>query len=184
MTTMTQKTTRVTEAQGRLIEQFRGHTNIDAIVKAFAQQSQDLEDAAFQVIENTLVATAVGVQLDELGEIVGVERGGKSDADYRVRIGAQIILNSSSGTIEELLALATALGATTDTVITEVQPAKIEVAVNVPISNGEEVGIVMSQAKPAGVGFWFTWYESADYFKLDSATQGLDQGLLAGIIAV
>lgn len=184
MTTMTQKTTRVTEAQGRLIEQFREHVNIDALVKAFAQQSQEVEDAAWQILDDTLIATAVGTQLDNLGTIVGVERAGRTDADYRVRIGAQILLNKSSGTIEELLALATALGCTTNTVITEAPPAKLEVDVNVVLSNGEEIGTVMGSARGAGIGFWFTWYGSAGYFKLDSATQGLDQGLLAGIIAV
>lgn len=184
MTTMTQKTTRVTEAQGLLIDQFKNHTNIDAIVKAFATQSQELEDAAWEVLLNTLVSTAVGQQLDGLGSIVGVERGGRSDADYRVRIGAQILLNKSSGTIEELLELCVALGATPGTVLTEVPPAKIEIVASVVVTNGEEIGTVLGQAKPAGVGLWFTWYEGTNPFRFDTAGQGFDQGELAGIVAV
>jgi alpha-D-ribose 1-methylphosphonate 5-triphosphate synthase subunit PhnG len=184
MTTLTQKTTRVTEAQDNLIDQFKDHTNIDAIVKAFAQQSQDLENAAFEVLLETTLADAIGIQLDNLGTIVGVERGGRNDADYRVRIGAQILLNTASGTIEELLALAVALGATTDVLLREVQPAKIEIEVDIPITNGAEIGAVMGQAKAGGVGFSFTWYESATPFKFDTSGQGFDQGEFGEMITI
>lgn len=184
MTTMTQKTTRVTEAQGLLIEQFRNHTNIDAIVKAFAQQSQEVEDAAWQILLDTLIATAEGQQLDNLGTIVGVEREGKTDTAYRVRLQAQVLLNKSSGTIEDLLGMAYVLGATSNTVLTEVFPAKIEIVVNTVLATGgSDIGHVMTLARAAGVGMWFTWYEQSGYFKLDTVGQGLDQGLLTGIIA-
>jgi hypothetical protein len=181
MTTMTQNPNRVSEAQGNLIDQFRNHVNIDAFVKAFAQQSQDLETAAFEVLEDTLLTTSVGTQLDNIGSVVGVERGGKNDADYRIRILAQILLNKSSGTIPEMLVLATLLGATSVELI-EVFPAKIEIEVCDTLPNGDEIGAVLVLAKAAGVGFKFQWFDSAIPFTFDTAGQGFDQGELAEMI--
>lgn len=177
MTTLTQKTTRVTEAQGNFIDQFRAHANIDALIEALAQQSQEVEDAAFEILTETDIATAVGLQLDGLGEIVGVERGGRSDADYRVRIGAQILLNNSSGTIPEMIAIAVALSSATISVL-EVFPAKLEIETAPEIINGTEVANVLAEARPAGVGLTFTWYESTNPFLFDTVGQGFDEGEL------
>lgn len=181
MTTATLTTERLAEAVGNLIDQFKGQGNIEAFIEAWAQQSQDLETAAFGLLTGTTLATAEGEQLDGLGTIVGVEREGRSDADYRLRIGAQILFNNSSGTIEELLQLAVALGATTVS-LTEAPPAKIELVAGLPLGNGAEVGRLMGIAKPAGVGMWFTWYEDTTPFFLDTAGQGLDQGELGEVV--
>jgi hypothetical protein len=181
MTTMTQNTTRVADAQGNLIGQFRNHANIDAIVKAFAQQSQDLESAAFEVLLDTLIASAVGQQLDNVGDVVGVERGGRTDDDYRVRIGAQILLNNSSGTVEELIGLAVALGVVSFILI-ELPPATIESYSITPITNGAEIGAVLCGAKAAGVRISFTWFETSSPFTFDNASLGFDQGDLVGMV--
>lgn len=181
MTTATLTTERLAEAVGNLIDQFKGQPNIEAFIEAWAQQSQEVENAAFQVLLLTTLSGSEGVQLDGLGTIVGVEREGRTDADYRVRIGAQILLNNASGTIEDLLQLAVALGATT-VELTESYPAKIEIVAGVPIVNGVEIGRVMGLAKPAGVGRWFTWYESSTPFTMDTAGLGLDQGELGEVV--
>lgn len=181
MTTATLTTERLAEAVGNLIDQFRGQPNFQAFIRAWAQQSQDVETAAFGVLTLTTLANAVGEQLDGTGSIVGVEREGRSDADYRVRIGAQIVLNNASGTIEDLLQLSVALGATT-TVLTEVYPAKLEIVSEVAIANGIEIGRVMGLARPAGVGHWFTYFEGTTPLRFDVSGQGLDQGELAGVV--
>jgi len=180
MTTATLTTERLAEAVGNLIDQFKGQANIEAFIRAWAQQSQEVETAAFGVLTLTTLASAEGVQLDGLGEVVGVEREGRSDADYRVRIGAQILLNNASGTIEDLNQLVVALGAASS-VITETPPAKIEVVADGAITNGQEIGRVVGLARPAGVGHWFTWYAGTNPFRFDTAGQGLDQGELDGI---
>lgn len=182
MTTLTHKTGRIVEALAKLIDQFKAQPNIEAVITATTQQSQELEDAGFEVIEDTLIDTAEGIQLDNLGTIVGVERSGMSDADYRVRIGAQILLNGSSGTIEDLLELIVALGAVSGVVLTEYQPARINVVINAAITNGEEIAAVLAIAKAAGVALEFTWYESLNPFLFDTAGQGFDQGELGEMI--
>lgn len=181
MTTATLTTERLAEAVGNLIDQFKGQADLESFIRAWAQQSQDAEVAAFGVLTLTTLANAEGEQLDALGTVVGVEREGRTDADYRVRIGAQILLNNASGTIEDLIQLAVALGATT-LELNEVFPAKLEIVAGVNIVNGVEIGRVMGLAKPAGVGRWFTWYESTTPFLLDTAGQGLDQGELGEVV--
>ena len=56
-------------------------------------------------LQQRVVGVAVGAQLDVLGRIVGEARLGDPDANYRLRIKAGILLNVSSGTPEELLAI-------------------------------------------------------------------------------
>lgn len=182
MTTMTEKTTHVAEAQANLIDQFRNHTNIDALTKAVAQQVQDLETAAFDVITETLIATGIGQQLDNLGTVIGVERAGRTDDAYRVRLAAQILLNNSSGTIEELLEIAVTLGATS-VVLTPAFPAKMAIDVGASLADGAEIGNILGLAKKAGVGLAFTWFESALPFEFDTAGQGFDQGQLGEMLA-
>ena len=178
MTTASEKTTRIAEALAKLTDQFKGQVNIEAIISACVNQSQQLEAAAFDVIENTLVATAEGAQLDGLGAVVGVERGGFSDADYRIRIAARILQNQASGTIPELLELCTTLGAVTP-VLTEQQPAAFSIITDSPTLSGREIGQVVSETKPAGVRAWFIWHESTNPFRFGVSGQGFDQGELA-----
>lgn len=175
MTTAILTTERLAEAVGNLIGQFQGQPNFAAFIRAWAQQSQDVESVAFDLLTSTTIANAEGVQLDGLGEIVGVERAGRTDADYRVRIGAQILLNNASGTIEDMLQLVVALGASTVTLF-EVFPAKIDIDATASVVNGLEIGRTLALAKPAGVGYTFTWFESATPFQFDTAGQGFDQG--------
>lgn len=183
MTTMTQSTTRVVEAQARLIDEFKAHVNIDAIVKAFAQQDQDLEDAAFEVLLNTVLPAAVGVQLDGLGDIVGAERGGLNDTDFAILIQGQILVNKSSGTIPQMIELATAMGASSGVVLTENFPAKFNMeSTTLLLPNGAQIGALLVSGRAAGVGFAFIWHNSATPFKFDTAGQGFDLGELGGIV--
>ncbi len=182
MSTMTESTTRVAEAQAKLIDQFKAHTNIDAIVKALAQQSQELEAAAFEVLLDTLLATAVGEQLDGIGRVLTVERAGRNDTDYRTRLLAQVLLNKSSGAIPEIVALATALGVT-DLTLNEVFPAKMDLISDDLLLGGTEIGATMIKSKAAGVGLTFTWHESLIPFRFGVAGQGFDLGELGEIVA-
>lgn len=99
--TVTKTTTHVDEAKALLVEQFRGKPDLEALLSAFIAQVQDLEDVLFQLLENRWLDTASGVQLDGIGAIVGLERLGLNDDDYRTALRAQIRLNRSSGTIPD-----------------------------------------------------------------------------------
>ena len=181
MTTMDQKDNRVEEAQGNLIEQFQGRSNVEATVEAFAEQSQDVEDAGFEILTETTTANSEGVQLDGLADIVGIERGSSDDTELRSRIEAEILSNQASGGIEELIEILDTLGATSIE-LTEAFPAKIEIYLADSYSLGELAASVTNRSRAGGVGLKFTWYDSTNVFTFDTAGQGFDQGELAGQI--
>lgn len=89
-------------ALDRLPEQFKEQPNLASYLAVFTDQVQDIEDAFWQLFVERSIDTAVGAQLDMLGVIVGQEREGRADEDYRRLIRARIKTNRSSGTINEL----------------------------------------------------------------------------------
>lgn len=181
-----EKSTHVEDAQGNLISQFKEKPNFKALVKALVQEVREIEAAAFQVLNGTLdVANVSGVNIDVLGELVGAERGGRTDAEYLVLIRATILLNISSGTIEEILAIINAMTNNTNVFqITEYFPAYFEVFAEEPLDAGvgQEIGNLVARAKPVGVGGQFQYFETEPAFLLDTAGQGLDNGLLIGSV--
>lgn len=186
--TITQKTTITIEFLAKLLEQFKSKPNISAILTAFLDQAQDLENASFEVLEETVLATAAGVQLDGIGTIVDEERQGRNDADYRIGLQARILLNISSGATEELIAIVDAL--TGGSAVIEVEevseyPAGFIITVQTPISNGVTVGAFVLLAKPAGVAAHFIYFAAplGTEFRFDTAGQGLDEGLLGDAVA-
>lgn len=100
-----EKTTHAAEARDHLLEQFKKKERIRAVLDAFSVQIQDLERVFFDLLENRWIDTATGAQLDGLGAIVGEPRQGRNDEDYRLAIRARVLINKSSGTVPELLAI-------------------------------------------------------------------------------
>ena len=184
--TLTKKTTHTDDAQKNLISQFRRRADFDAWIGALVQELIDLEVAAFEVLDGTLtVGSTAGANQDVLGRLVGVEREGRSDADYDLRIAAQILLNISSGTIEQVIAIVEAMIGTTPVVeVTEDFPAEFDVTIDdTSVSNGDEVGSLVILAKPAGVFGSFRFFDGAPEFRFDTAGKGLDQGKLGGVVS-
>jgi hypothetical protein len=59
---------------GRLAYQFEGSTNLKAFIQAFVEEFNELEISGLQLLNERYLDTAVGVQLDGIGEIVGLPR--------------------------------------------------------------------------------------------------------------
>jgi len=95
----------VTNALARLVEQFKLPT-IQALAAVLVAPVQSIEDALQQLYSERGVDTALGDQLDALGGIVGQDRGGLSDDDYRRYIRARIATNKSRGRVEDLITVA------------------------------------------------------------------------------
>lgn len=96
-------TDHVTQALGRLIEQFKTSDNFKEMITAFVDQIQDIEDAAYDVYTLRYIETAEGVQLDELGLIVGESRLGKTDEEYRAALLFRVFINMSNGEPERMI---------------------------------------------------------------------------------
>lgn len=178
--TLVQKTQHTEEMLDNRVEQFRDKSRFASLLSAFGSQIQDIEDALFQILSDTSIDSAAGMQLDGVGTIVGEERNGLSDADYRLRIKARVLANKSSGTIEDLLGICDVLGLTATTVL-EPFPANVELESTIAITNGFEVGRFLQSARAAGVGLSLTWFEQTPAFLFDTAGNGFDQGKMGNI---
>lgn len=185
--TISEKTTHIAEAQANFVEQFKGKTNLDYLIEAWVTQIQELEAAAFEVLEDTWLSSAVGTQLDNIGTVLDEERGGKSDADYRVALSAIIKVRNSDGTAEDIIDLINGATGESQTIILEDSyMAAIEIVVDTPITNGEEVSSYVDRAKAAAVAAWFAWFAAAlgAEFRFGVAGQGFDQGELAASVVL
>ena len=86
------------------LEQFKKSPNIKGVVSSLNSQGNDLEAALFEVRDLFWVDTATGVQLDTIGVIWDVARGGRTDTVYRQAIQEKISL-INSGTPKEIMEL-------------------------------------------------------------------------------
>lgn len=99
-------TDHVTQAKDRLPTQHAGKTKIEALLTALVTPMQAIEDALWQLLTERQIDTAIGTQLDDIGLIVGEDRQGKTDDDYRRFLRARISVHKSRGTAEDILTVA------------------------------------------------------------------------------
>jgi hypothetical protein len=89
-------------AQQQLLQQFHNSPNLNALLAAFVNRLQELEDATNGVITGITVANAQGEVLDKLGALVGEARDTSDDDVYRSEILSRAIINRCNGTAEEI----------------------------------------------------------------------------------
>jgi len=82
---------------------FRSKPKFRAMMKARAAAIQAYEDMVFDVMQSYFLPNAVGEQLNVLGRIVGERRDGLSNTDYRRFIGARILANKCTSTVDEYI---------------------------------------------------------------------------------
>jgi len=93
-------------ALARLPEYLKDKPKLAALLATYTAQCDSLEATFQQLLLQRSADTAVGYQLDRLGVIVGQDRGGLGDADYRRYLRARIATNRSRGTVEDILKIA------------------------------------------------------------------------------
>lgn len=95
----------------RVISQYQSDPRFMAIMRGLGDEVQKAEDGLWGIVTQLDYTQAAGIWLDWIGRIIGEARGGADDTDYRRFIGARILANRSSGTIEDVLGvLRAALG--------------------------------------------------------------------------
>lgn len=142
-------------------------TDFQKFIKVFADELNELEFVAADLKNLRSINTATGAQLDIIGEIVGLARGGSDDNTYRTLLRAKVAQNVSNGEPENVIALIKLLTASDNIAYTENYPAAYCVHVdgaNIPINlrpgveAGSPAGVqvcVTSQFDPATVPFVF-----------------------------
>ncbi len=153
-----------------------------SLASALLASVQDLEDQIFAMLAGRELNTAVGVQLDALGNILGVKRDGRIDETYRLRLRVQVLINLSSGTIPDLLAIVTKLGFTAT--LTEYIPAAFVIVVNgaVTAAQGDDLAMAIRTAKAGCVNavVEYSLFSGNTTFTFDGTTaQAIDNGHLA-----
>lgn len=147
-------TDHVEAAKLLLIEQFKGKPNLENFIDAFTDQVQVIEDMLQDLWTARWLDNATGIQLDNLGAIVGQARNGLSDTNYRIRIKMRIRLNFSSGLDDDIFdVLSLLLGAAPDAHYTEYYPASFITYLDTyqDTSTIEVIASVISEARAAGV---------------------------------
>jgi len=109
-----------------LIQQYKDKEKFRKIIEAMNAKANDLETAQFEIRDNFTIDTAKGVQLDIIGEILGLERDGRDDESYRTLLKVKAEINKSAATPEALIKTATALYNATDVQYVPIYPAKVQ----------------------------------------------------------
>jgi hypothetical protein len=86
-----------------LIEQFKHSTNLHNLIKCYVNRMQELENVIQQFNSIKNINQAFGKTLEILGSIVGQDREGRDDSNYRNAIRLKILLNHSYGQPEILI---------------------------------------------------------------------------------
>lgn len=96
-------TTFVEDAKALVLGAYKGKPRFEALLSSYIKECQKLEDAIWSVILGRMIENAVGVQLDVIGKLVGEQRKGREDDDYRIWITVRIRINRSHGRPKDLL---------------------------------------------------------------------------------
>ena len=84
--------------------QFSNSPNVKAFLSIFLAQAQELENANMELDRvSTSIDLATGYQLDIIGKLIGVNRLGRDDVQYRKVIIFQISVNVGNGTPEDVI---------------------------------------------------------------------------------
>lgn len=147
----------VEQAQARLVDQFRTADRLRALIECLVQPIQDIEDALNDVRTQRSIDTAEGVQLDELGAIVGQLREGRTDDVYRIWISARIIANRATGKADDSLKVMKLIDSNAASNLTEYFPAAYMVSAYLLSADPSTVSEILRSIKPAGVAMWFEY---------------------------
>lgn len=104
MATLAHVTDHVAQALALRLRQDKKDKPLDAAwLSIDIDRLQRIEDVLLAIYAAFDVDTAVGDQLEALGEIVGEKRKGRADELYRLWVKARIVINRSNGKVHDLL---------------------------------------------------------------------------------
>lgn len=147
--------------EARLISFFRSKPRVVAFLRAVLGAAiQDAHDAAYQLLTERWIDTSIGAQLDRLGELVDLPRGGWPDETYRQLLRAQVLVLRSNGRWPDLLAILHAVGATaTGLQVSDSGPAGARIVTiddfDAGSIGGYAIASLLRRAKAVGVRLTF-----------------------------
>ena len=130
---ITQITDHGTQGKARLPGFLANATNFKAFLDVLINPYQDIENLFIQLLDEVSLDTAVGVQLDVVGRILNTARTSltEPDEEYRIRLRGAAATLARSGEVETLITVWNEIWQAVKTIVTEYQPATIELAAEV-----------------------------------------------------
>lgn len=168
---LVEQTDQVEQALRLLVSSYAGKPTLEAYLSSFITQLQELEAAAFDVIDVTDVDSNEGEQLDLVGRIVGQPRGGRDDAAYQQWIKARVHVNKGSGTGNDLLIVAgLTVPVANSYTMTESFPQEVEIWLSGAIDNAvaDSIRQILGETKLGGVRLQVGWYVDEDTFQFST----------------
>lgn len=133
---ITKITTHGQDALDRLLFQYKNAVNLqNLIICTIGEPVQDLEDNIYSLIGRLDIDNQVGTQLDNIGDLVGQDRLGLSDEEYRLFIKAKIGVNVSEGDAERLISVWKLLMVANTVILQESFPAEVDLYTDVSIGD-------------------------------------------------
>lgn len=151
---ITQITTHIADAKERLLFQYKGKANIEALLDSLGgQQIQDLENILFDINTRLDIDNSEGVQLNNIGLIVGQPRNGQDDITYRLFLKAKAGVNVSEGDVERVLSVWKIITGGSVIQVIDVYPAGVELSSDIPVPDAlaSDAFALMQDVVSAGV---------------------------------
>ncbi len=183
----------VAQAEALLATQLKDSTQLKALLESYIAQVQQLETAFELLFSQRGLGTAIGgLVYDGIGEIVGLPRELRTDADYLARLKTQVLANASSGTIEDVISVLQLLF--DPVIVTEEGNAAFRVEASDVLTDDTATAAVdlLRQVKAAGVRVLFVYPtdDDAPYFSfgpdpdVDGVSEGFDTGAFVGGVQI
>lgn len=141
----------IEEGLDRLLQRNKDSYNINSLLTSFIKPVQDIENQNYELYTERSLDTSIGAQLDGIGKIVGLDRNGLDDIDYRTALIIQIQINKAGGEPESIIAAIRQLFKTEEIEFKDIYPANYEVYVvsDIIVENAKSL---ITSISPAGVG--------------------------------
>lgn len=145
---------------------FWGKPRWAALMVGIANEIQQLENAACDVIVSRQLANATGPRLRVLARVVGQPVGAYSEADLRTLISVRIAINRSEGRWNDLVRVLGLLGISY--AMSDYWPAALLVQLTGDPSNADLVAGLLQQTAAAGVQVNVLSGNAADGFEFQA----------------
>ena len=133
------------------VEEFSTATVMKNFTNSFLEESNELENIFQELLDNRSLENSEGKQLDQIGLLVGELRNRRNDEEYRNAIKLRIAVNTSSGTIEDIINVIQLLfGEDTETTVLRTGKALITIFIGVEKPT-EDIIPFLQQVVAAGV---------------------------------
>lgn len=173
--------THITDALARLMTQYQDAPYLRGFIQSIVGPVQEIEDSLGGMNTLRLLASATGIQLDNIGTIVGMARTpGDSDTIYRHKLYAQIKINTSEGQPEQAIQMYKIFTEAMLVLLYEFFPGSVMIESDYMPPDQPTVDLllnILSEVLPAGVRpLGIVSFDETEAFAYDGTLAGLGYG--------